>query len=160
MPRMIGDEKKLKILYARIVLVFMGLAPLLLVPAARAATSLEMSGNLVLIGDPTLRGSLEARAIGDPNSLVGTGKFETSTMTILFSFTGNIIGDPNDRAVVTISGAVTQSNDPALLRIPVTVNGLVEPDTTQISLTLGAIGDPNQKTFVGVGLISIETNGR
>ncbi len=81
-------------------------------------------------------------------------------MTILFSFTGNIIGDPNARAVVTISGAVTQSNDPALLRIPVTVNGLVEPDTTQISLTLGAIGDPNQKTFVGVGLISIETNGR
>ncbi len=91
---------------------------------------------------------------------VGTGKFETPTMTILFSFTGNIIGDPNARAVVTISGAVTQSNDPALLKIPVTVNGLVESDTTQISLTLGAVGDPNQKTFVGAGLISIETNGR
>ncbi len=92
----------------------MGLAPLLLVPVARAAASLEMSGNLVLIGDPTIRGSFEARAIGDPTLLVGTGKFETPTMTILFSFTGNIIGDPNARAVVTISGAVTQSNDPAL----------------------------------------------
>ncbi len=138
----------------------MGLAPLLLVPAARAATVLEMSGNLILIGDPTIRGSFEARAIGDPSILVGTGKFETPTMTILFSFTGNIIGDPNARAVVTTSGAVTQSNDPALLKIPVTVNGLVESDTTQISLTLGAVGDPNQKTFVGAGLISIETNGR
>ena len=150
----------MKILYARIALVFLGLAPLLLVPAARAATSLEMSGDLVLIGDPTLRGSLEARAVGDPNLLVGTGKFETSTMTILFSLTGNMIGDPNVRAIVTFSGAVTQSNDPTLLRMPVTVNGLVEPDTMQISLTLGAIGDPNQKTFVGAGLISIETNGR
>ena len=150
----------MKILYARIALVFLGLAPLLLVPAARAATSLEMSGDLVLIGDPTLRGSLEARAVGDPNLLVGTGKFETSTMTILFSLTGNMIGDPNVRAIVTFSGAVTQSNDPTLLRMPVTVNGLVEPDTMQISLTLGAVGDPNQKTFVGAGLISIETNGR
>ena len=138
----------------------MGLAPLLLVPVARAAASLEMSGNLVLIGDPTLRGSLEARAIGDPCILVGFGKFETSTVTLLFSLTGNIIGDPHIRAIVTMSGAVTRSNDSTLLRMPVTVNGLVEPDTTQISLTLGAIGDPNQKTFVGVGLISIETNGR
>jgi len=153
-------KRNLKILYARIALVFLGLAPLLLVPAARAATSLEMSGDLVLIGDPTLRGSLEARAVGDPNLLVGTGKFETSTVTLLFSLTGNIIGDPNARAIVTFSGAVTQSNDPTLLRMPVTVNGLVEPDTTQISLTLGAVGDPNQKTFVGAGLISIETNGR
>ena len=153
-------KRNLKILYARIALVFLGLAPLLLVPAARAATSLEMSGDLVLIGDPTLRGSLEARAVGDPNLLVGTGKFETSTMTILFSLTGNMIGDPNVRAIVTFSGAVTQSNDPTLLRMPVTVNGLVEPDTMQISLTLGAIGDPNQKAFVGAGLISIETNGR
>ena len=157
---MIGDEKNMKILYARILLVLVGLAPLLLVPVARAAASLEMSGDLILIGDPTIRGSFEARAIGDPTLLVGTGKFETPTMTILFSFTGNIIGDPNARAVVTFSGAVTQSNDPALLRIPVTVNGLVEPDTTQISLTLGAVGDPNQKTFVGAGLISIEANGR
>src|SRR6266568_2756286 len=114
-------KRNLKILYARILLVFMGLAPLLLVPAARAATVLEMSGNLILIGDPTIRGSFEARAIGDPSILVGTGKFETPTMTILFSFTGNIIGDPNARAVVTTSGAVTQSNDPALLKIPVTL---------------------------------------
>src|SRR6266516_4411362 len=120
-------KRNLKILYARIALVFLGLAPLLLVPAARAATSLEMSGDLVLIGDPTLRGSLEARAVGDPNLLVGTGKFETSTMTILFSLTGNIIDDPNSRAgaVITLSGQVTQSTDPTLLRTPVTVNGLV-----------------------------------
>jgi len=150
----------LKILHARLLLAFMVLAPLVLVPAVRAATMVEMSGNLVLIGDPTIRISLEARAVGDPNLLVGTGKFETSTMTILFSLTGNIVGDPNQREVMTLSGQVTQSTDPTLLRTPVTVNGLVEPDTRQISLTVGAIGDPNAKTFVGAGLISIETNGR
>ena len=150
----------MKILHARLLLAFMVLAPLVLVPAVRAATMVEMSGNLVLIGDPTIRISLEARAVGDPNLLVGTGKFETSTMTILFSLTGNIVGDPNQREVMTLSGQVTQSTDPTLLRTPVTVNGLVEPDTRQISLTVGAIGDPNAKTFVGAGLISIETNGR
>ena len=153
-------KRNLKILHARLLLAFMVLAPLVLVPAVRAATMVEMSGNLVLIGDPTIRISLEARAVGDPNLLVGTGKFETSTMTILFSLTGNIVGDPNQREVMTLSGQVTQSTDPTLLRTPVTVNGLVEPDTRQISLTVGAIGDPNAKTFVGAGLISIETNGR
>jgi len=153
-------KRNLKILHARLLLAFMVLAPLVLVPAVRAATMVEMSGNLVLIGDPTIRISLEARAVGDPNLLVGTGKFETSTMTILFSLTGNIVGDPNQREVMTLSGQVTQSTDPTLLRTPVTLNGLVEPDTRQISLTVGAIGDPNAKTFVGAGLISIETNGR
>jgi len=155
-------KRNLKILHARLLLAFMVLAPLVLVPAVRAATMVELSGDLVLIGDPSIRGSFEARAVGDPNQLVGTGKFETSTMTILFSLTGNIIGDPNSRAgaVITLSGQVTQSTDPTLLRTPVTVNGLVEPDTRQISLTVGAIGDPNAKTFVGAGLISIETNGR
>src|SRR3989442_8209790 len=153
-------KRNLKILHARSLLAFIVLAPLVLVPAVRAATMVELSGDLVLIGDPTIRISLEARAVGDPNLLVGTGKFETSTMTILFSLTGNIVGDPNQREVMTLSGQVTQSTDPTLLRTPVTVNGLVEPDTRQISLTVGAIGDPNAKTFVGAGLISIETNGR
>ena len=48
-------KRNLKILHARSLLAFMVLAPLVLVPAVRAATMVELSGDLVLIGDPNAK---------------------------------------------------------------------------------------------------------
>ncbi len=140
--------------------------PLLLVPAAYAADQTnEMEADLFLIGDPSIKGTFEARAIGNPGLLTGTGAFITMTINprevptfppgnIMFTFTGSMIGDPNSRAEITYTGAVTHATDTRLLRAPVTINALVEPDTNQIFLTIGSIG-----TFEGTGLVIINTIG-
>ncbi len=161
-----GRERKMKAVYARFLLTIVVLPSLLLVPAAYAADQTnEMEADLFLIGNPNIKGTFEARAIGDPNALTGTGVFITITINprevptfppgnVMFTFTGHIIGDPHIRAEITYTGTVMHSTDPGLLRAPVTINAFVEPDTKQIFLTIGTIG-----TFEGTGLIIINDIG-